>query len=64
MNTRLAIGVIVAVAIAIGIAAALSYENISDTTDVSENKENEPTVTGGKNLTLELHESVGITQNP
>ncbi len=64
MNTRLAIGVIVAVAIAIGIATALSYENISDTTDVSENKENEPTVTGGKNLTLELHESVGITQNP
>ena len=63
MNTRLAIGVIVAVAIAIGIAAALSYENISDTTDVSENKENEPTVTGGKNFTLELEESVGIT-NP
>ena len=64
MNTRLAIGVIVAVAIAIGIAAALSYENISDTTDVSENNESEPTVTGGKNLTLNLHESVGITQNP
>jgi len=63
LNTRLAIGVIVAVAIAIGIAAALSYENISDTTDVSENKENEPTVTGGKNFTLELEESVGIT-NP
>ena len=63
MNIRLAIGVIVAVAIAIGIAAALSYENISDTTDVSENKENEPTVTGGKNFTLELEESVGIT-NP
>ena len=63
MNTRLVIGVIVAVAIAIGIAAVLSYENISDTTDVSENKENEPTVTGGKNFTLELEESVGIT-NP
>lgn len=64
MNTRLTIGVIVAVAIAIGIAAALSYENISDTTDVSENNESEPIVIGGKNLTLNLHESVGITQNP
>ena len=64
MNTRLVIGVIVVVAIVIGIVGVLSYENISDTTNVSKTKEKEPITTGGKNFTIELHESMGITQNP
>lgn len=65
LNKKLAIGIIIAVAVAIGIVYAISYSNDSvDTVNSDESTTEEPTGTTGKQLTLELNESVGITQNP
>ena len=61
----MAIGIIIAVAVAIGIAYAVSYNNNSvDTVNTGVPTTEEPSGTTGKQLTLELNESVGITQNP
>lgn len=65
LNKKLAIGIIIAVAVAIGIVYAISYgNNSSDTVNSDESTTEEPSGTTGKQLTLELNESVGITQNP
>ena len=61
----MAIGIIIAIAVAIGIASAISYNNNSpDTVNNGEPTTQTPAGTTGKQLTLELNESVGITQNP
>lgn len=67
VNKAVIVGIIVAAAVVIGVISALSYTNNSATN-------NEETTTGGtttteplaqgRNLKIELNESVGITSNP
>lgn len=65
LNKKLAMGIIIAVAVVIGIVYAISYGNNSvGTVNGGESTTEEPSGTTGKHLTLELNESVGITQNP
>lgn len=65
MNKVLVIGVIVAAAILISIAYTVSYYNESVLSkDDKPVETQQPTNTTGRHFTVELKESVGVSENP
>ena len=71
MNKTAIAGIIIAAVIVIGVISALSYvnntginnEEVTTTEDTGTTATEEPPI-HGKNITVELSESVGITSNP
>lgn len=64
MNKALVIGIIVTAIILIGIVSTISYNNSVPNKDNMPLETENPTNTTGKHFTVELKESVGVSENP
>jgi len=75
MNNKSIIGIIVAVAVIIGIVSMISYGNTISNTTISPanttqtsinttNNTTQPIKTAGKHLSVELNEDLGVKANP
>lgn len=79
MNKKSVIGIIIAVAVLVGIVSMISYGNTLSNTTISSsnattqipipsttptNPASEPIKTAGRHLSIELNESVGVKTNP
>lgn len=64
MNKALVIGIIITASILIGIVSTASYNNSLLNKDNMPLETENPTNATGKHFTVELEESVGVSENP